>query len=1344
MSAEAPWLDAPIVEDDPEPWKSAPVVEDPEQPWLSAPVVEEDKPASEIDEFVNSGAAPSRDLQSFIQPANVNALSGGTEGTAPTGEMPEVDFDWDKGSKMLAEDLMSPTFEIVPRQKGMAAVATATELLAPPLMPLVEGAKALGLLPKEAPKSIERPAAVMQNVVADTANFFTSPVGIGTLGLSAAPAAVQKVVAGLFALHAAKESPETYERIKNAKTPEERDEAITAGLEQLLVMLGGAKHGLDRPGTGGMAPADRIASMGATRERLAAEKNAGAPPAPIIESPPDAATPAPLAEPVVAERVSATGEALTEAAAPDSTRPGAPAEAVPPKAGEVAPGPLVEAGKVAEEIKPPVGKKFTMRDLEEKGRRERAQEEIDAAARQPEGSGAKLGPGAANIEEPLASYELRKFGERFVEDKTIDPTIREQTGNRYYEPLPNRVTAEEAARIVNERGIDETTSLIRDEKNDVSPAVRSTMGQVVIKRLNESYRALKETNPVEASKVLDKAVDLAEWQMEYGTRLGQGVQSFAMWSRLTPEGKLRTYVKSVDKARVRVEKETNGEVKKVATAAREVSERTESKPKEDAIEREANRIAKHLSDTPEFSKTKAPNEAVVLIREHLKSEVPDFTTKIEALGAKPETAAQLDRMATENRKRIAAIGREQRIEALRKRLTSEKNATGKKLKKSTVERLIELADDGLLKDAEVWNAVSKDLGLPEYTPAVAKEMGRLAAEVDGAAEGMPRNEAMQRLTNYMASQKGFSPGDLPLGIYYGNILSGYNTHIVNAVDTGLNVFSELGNMALNNPKEIPSIVRGVIRGLGEGKSDAILALSEGRRITEGKYAEQPGILEASKFGKEGGVPIQTKGIVGKAMKYVAESKVAAPLNAYKYVGRLMAASDTVFFRAAEEARAGVLAFREAQAKGVEKAQLRAEADKLLGYDRIDQFREQAKSEGYTGAKAEARTTELMMQERPEALRESAADFAGNATYNHAPEGLLGYAANTMSQVTNKVPALKLIVPFTRIVANVTNRGLDWTPWGYKRALAGRTFGDGPMFGEARTAALTKATVGMIGLTTVGVLNQLGVIQLHGGGPSDTEKKKQLQSAGWKPYTIQVGDTYISYLPTPLGLGLSTMANYLDADRYQELKQKDALTRTAYALTRIPSTIFNQSFLSGLSTLFESLSSSSPGKQIASLKQMFSRISAGFVVPNIARDVNRIFDPSYRDTDSIAEDLIRDIPVIRLSLNPTLNAFGEPAEQPSNRFVSVRKSAPEWRLVVDKNLRIPVADETVFTDPQAGYEYQKLAGEGMKSYVSNSLSSLKSKTPDAAQEAITKASASIFENARSRVRSKYPNSLRQRK
>ncbi len=806
-----------------------------------------------------------------------------------------------------------------------------------------------------------------------------------------------------------------------------------------------------------------------------------------------------------------------------------------------------------------------------------------------------MGPGAASAFEPLARYEERQFGVRFGESKDIDPSIREATGNKYYEPIPNRVTAQEAADIINQRGTVDAEAIIRDEKSDLTPAVRSTIGQQLIKRLNQEYQKVKNSDPEAANAILNRTADLAEWQMEYGTRLGQGVQSFAMWSRLTPEGQLRIFQKAIDRAK-----------------------------------RDAKKTG---SDT---------------------SKIPELTDEIKA------------------------------------------------------------------------------------------EITRLTQEIEAAPEGMPKDSATMALAKYMADKIGYSPWDLPLGIYYANILSGYNTHIVNAVDTALNVVSEIGTMAIDHPTAIPALLHGAIRGLSEGKSDAILALSEGRRVTEGSKMEQPSFMEAAQFGKKGGVPISETTRLGRVTKKIAESKIAYPLNAYKYVGRLMAASDTVFYRAAEEARAAMLVFKELQAQGKPRAEIKVEMDKMLGYDRIADFKKQAIAEGYKGAKADARATELMMQSRPEKLREEAGDFAGAATYNHAPEGLLGFFSNKVSEMTSRLPVLKLIVPFTRIVANVTNRGLDWTPYGYKRALAGRTFGDGPMIGEKRRAELTKATAGTMGLVGLGIMNQLGLLQVHGGGPSDPQRRRQLQAAGWKPYSIQVGDTYVSYQPTPLGLGLSSLGNYLDADRYQELKQKDALTRAAYSISRIPSTVFNQSFLSSLAGTFKALSSSSPGEQISELKKLFSRTSSSLVTPAIARDMNRIFDPAYRDSDSFMEDVIKDIPVARLNLRPSLNAYGDEAEQPSNRFVSSRKSDPAWRIVVEKNLRIPVADETVFTEPEAGYEYQRIAGEGMRRYVEKNLNLLKGMTADEAQESITSASNSIFENARAKIRTRYPGSLRKRR
>lgn len=776
-----------------------------------------------------------------------------------------------------------------------------------------------------------------------------------------------------------------------------------------------------------------------------------------------------------------------------------------------------------------------------------------------------FGPGAASGKEVLASYELRRFGKRFQETEAIDPAIREATGNRYYEPITNKLTAEEAAKVIEERGTDDAIRLVRDENFAMEPRVRATLAQTLVTKLNQSHaEAIAAGDGARAKGFLDQAVDTAEYLGEFGTRLGQGVQSFAIWSKLTPEGMLESAKRSAKRAGV------------------------------------------------------------------------------------------------------------------------------------------------------------------ELTPEQQAEIRRLTAEAHAAPEGIPKQDATKKLADYMVKQTGIPARDLPLSIYYTHILSGVNTHVVNAVDTGLNVLHEVNNLAVSNPRAAASIYAGLMRGLGEGKYDGLLSLQEGRRIVSGKFIESPDLLEVSKFGKKGGVPIAVKGVASKVAKRVAESWPAKPLNAYKYVMRMMSASDAVFFRGAEEARAGLLAHRLAEATGVERAKLKSEVDSILGYDRLPEFREMAAKEGYTGAKAEARATELMIQSRPESLRAEASDYAGVATYNHEPRGVLGYLSNQVAQVSNKYPALKLFVPFTRIVANVTNRGLDNTPMGILRALREKG-----LSAEERQRVLTRGITGTAGIIGLGVLNATGAITIHGAGPSDREKKRQLRNAGWKPFSMQVGGNYFTYTYTPVGLGLSVLGNYLDSQRYNELSQKDSLTRVAYSMSRIGTTVFSQSFLSGLSNLFTILSGD-PGQSVNSLKQFFSSTATAATTPNLVRDVNHLFDPTARKSENIAQDLIRNIPVARLSLRPTLNAFGEPVELSRNRFYSGQSDDPAWRLVVDKNLRVPVVDQTTFVDSEDGYLYAKIAGERMRKYIVSNLTELKRAPDQQAQEMLSKAARGMFDEARQDV------------
>jgi len=866
----------------------------------------------------------------------------------------------------------------------------------------------------------------------------------------------------------------------------------------------------------------------------------------------------------------------------------------------------------------------------------------------------KFGPGAASAKEPFPEVKERKFGTRFVEDERMVQELRDSIGTaKYYEPIPNKVTAEEASKLVESRGIGDSIKIIKDENNALAPHVRSTMGQIVIQRLNQTYRNLKTSNPKEAEFVLDQATDLAEWQMDYGTRLGQGVQSFAMWAKLTPQGKLLSYKRAVDKARQR----------------------------------------------------------------HMKFAEPEVREAVDTLNKKGLTD-------------------EERLAELNKLF--KKNATVRKARPSW-QKLIEAAKDGKLTDTLFYDIVGDRLGLPGYSKEIARRITELADLIEQAPEGMPKDKAVLELNKFIAQQKGFGAEDLPIGIYYGNILSGYNTHIVNTIDTAFNVISEVNGLAMNNPRAAAKIYGGMLRGFSDGKLDALLALTQGRMVTDGKWLEVPRLMDISKFGKKGGVPIRTDTRVGRATKLIAESPIGTPLNAYKYVTRLLAASDAVFFRSAKEARASLLADRMARNEGLRGDELDARVRDILALDRRADFLKQAEREGFTGAEAKVRAAELVEMVRDKDISSDAAEFAGEATYNHTPHGALGYASEVIGNWAQKYKALKLFVPFTRIVANVTNRGLNYTPYGYKRAFMGYSHGE-VLTPEARRLMITRATMGTVGLVGLGTLQAAGLIQIHGNGPSDREKRRQLQGAGWRPYSIQIGDKYISYVYTPLSLGLSVVGNMTDSQRYHELEQKDAATRGAYAIARLGSTVFSQSFLSGLSRLFDALSNE-PAKSITAVKQTLSSTAAAATTPNIARDIYRLFDNKSYQSNTLMEDLVRSTPFASIYLKPTLNAFGEPVRLQRQRFFDVLTSDPSWRFVISKGLRVPVPSKTGEVSkgrritPEEYYDLLSKTGPRMKQWIKDNQQKLDTMTEDDAQDELSKQSGVITKDEMNKLRDK---------
>jgi hypothetical protein len=420
--------------------------------------------------------------------------------------------------------------------------------------------------------------------------------------------------------------------------------------------------------------------------------------------------------------------------------------------------------------------------------------------------------------------------------------------------------------------------------------------------------------------------------------------------------------------------------------------------------------------------------------------------------------------------------------------------------------------------------------------------------------------------------------------------------------------------------------------------------------------------------------------------------------------------------------------------------------------------DQAKREGFAGQEAMARAVELRDMLRPAILNEDAKEWAGEATYNHTPRGLLGLVAKQAQILTNKIPPLKFLVPFTQIVANVTNRGLNWTPYGFKRAYYGHFVGD-PLNAEQRQAMLVRATVGTSALVGVAALNALGAIVLHGHGPEDDKKRYQMMNGGWIPYSVEIDGKYISYANTPIGLGLAALGNAIDMQRYGTGDDESTGNRLAMAVLMIGNTVFSQSFLSGLSGFFEALTNDNSGQAMAAWKSLVSRTVSGLSTPNALRDTYRFFDPKAYRASSFMEAIVKNTPfAASAGLKPALNSLGQPiyplgagaTAAQRNRFFGVKSGNPVWRYVMDSGIRISVPSATTEIDlqndirmtPDQYYEYHKEQGQDLYRYIERNLSRLKKMEKEDAEEVVNNYGKQNRKRILSRMRRKF-NRSRQR-
>jgi hypothetical protein len=632
---------------------------------------------------------------------------------------------------------------------------------------------------------------------------------------------------------------------------------------------------------------------------------------------------------------------------------------------------------------------------------------------------------------------------------------------------------------------------------------------------------------------------------------------------------------------------------------------------------------------------------------------------------------------------------------------------------------------GILSDVNIyWSRMSPAGIVRRFQRHLQETMGRRAPQIPQdvidritdlarRARALPldsplRHDLHREIMAELARVRGVSAADMITAFWYANVLSGFGTHGVNLGSTWANMLARgLATAVTSHPRDTMAMLRGMFT---TGMQRSAL---EAARAARG----QPTIGSAGGRFQDIGAGVEAGDVEGFIQQNALELLYTPDPHGWRqlignffalgrFVFRSLASEDVANYYVAREGRIHLAASRLARQRArLNGTQYEAEMANALG----------SSQQAATAAEAEARRQlaaaglpirpgdvrrlmwHILDQARPPDVIEEANRFGAQVIFTNDPEGSAAWATavgNALAGLTISTPFGDIslgrfgLAPFVRIIANVTSAGLDFTPIGALRAMHGRHLTQLPLrfkgrentrFSRQERAERFAASV--LGTVAMGIMyglikDQLDKkdpnIMLHGAGPPDEKRRKQLLEQGWMPYSLEIGGKYYRFGETPLAYPFAVLGGYADSIRYGLHDEKGAMQRVTYALAAAPKVWLNSGFLSQFKNVLLGLDGKIDPARI------MTRPATGFIpAGGLLRDVDRLFGGARMDDTQVGAAWYRDVPFVRHFNRPALNVFGDPITivGPQRiptvaRFVSGRTEDPDMLWLSKRNLYIP--------------------------------------------------------------------------
>lgn len=542
-------------------------------------------------------------------------------------------------------------------------------------------------------------------------------------------------------------------------------------------------------------------------------------------------------------------------------------------------------------------------------------------------------------------------------------------------------------------------------------------------------------------------------------------------------------------------------------------------------------------------------------------------------------------------------------------------------------------------------------------------MEEIAKKFSAAASFEDLEKQLNVMTQLAQTSRGRRGFDALQSVWSSSILSG-PASFVTAV---------LGNTITNNLKTLESIIGAGISGDINAVKSIFKAASTFQSFGEisdaaaaaFKTGEDPLTGGATSLRETQGNTLNGNAFSGQSLGFKDDSAMGTAADWLGTISsipfRLLVTPDAITKQSAY-ARAGRSHFMyEAYNKGITDGkeiakyaetkyrELLLEGGKMYNEKNLfDQHVSQAKASGLEWAK-DPKEFERFVQKQSELnpfdpekgiLAERFAEISKTVTFTNDLDDI----TKGISTIINKVPGLNFVIPYVKTPTNILKFGLARSPLGlakdsYLLAFS-KDFREQVVNARGMEAYELKGRIATAVMFTSGIsyylMNNEGAIT--GGGPQNKDEKATLVATGWQPYSLKIGDKYVSYqrldpIATPLGI-LADLAEFSRLNPKEKEDDEMAEVFSACAMT-LTYNLTDKSYLRGLNNLMKAVQD--PGTY---LPKLVRDIGAGFVPSALNQMQNTEHEIILRDSRSFADAALRRIPGASETVSPQRTILGD--------------------------------------------------------------------------------------------------------